>query len=196
MFKDYNKVQRAVLETTLRLISEKDLQATSMALISQESGVSTGSIYYYFKSKEDIINELYRGIVNFNKEVLYKDFYTKQSIQERFREFWENVIGFDIEYHNAFEFVEQYSFSPYINDAIKQDANEGYCGPLVKFYAEAIEQQLFNAFDPTIMVLMHFGSVAHLVKAYLATNGDLTDKVIQTAIQSCWNSVSTNKTPL
>ncbi|MCL6458999.1 MAG: TetR/AcrR family transcriptional regulator, partial [Gorillibacterium sp.] len=71
MFSKYNKVQQVVLDTTLRLIMEKDLQATSMSLISKEAGVSTGSIYYYFKSKEDIINELYKGIIAFYIETIY-----------------------------------------------------------------------------------------------------------------------------
>lgn len=68
MFEEYNKVQKAVLETTLELISEKELQATSMSLISKVSGISTGSIYHYFDNKEAIINELYKGIIKFHSE--------------------------------------------------------------------------------------------------------------------------------
>lgn len=195
MFEKYNKVQRAVLETTLQLIMEKDLQATSMALISKQSGVSTGSIYYYFKSKEDIINELYRGIVEFNNEAIYRDFDANLSIQERFWGFWERVIHFNKDNHNAFQFLEQYSFSPYIDEAIKQEATQRSCGPLIKFYTEAIEQQLFIQLDPKLIVLMHFGSAAHVTKAYLANNKDeLTNDIVNTVIQSCWNAVSILKT--
>lgn len=191
MFGKYNKVQRAVLETTLRLISEKDLQATSMALISKESGVSTGSIYHYFQSKEDIINELYKGIVNFHGEVVLKGFYTNESIQERFQRVWGNVIRFTMQYPQGFQFIEQYSFSPYIDDAAKQEAYKGsWCGPLAKLYTEAIEQQLFIDLEPKLMVQMNFGSVVYLIKAYLQNNVDLTDEMIQKVIRSCWNAVS------
>lgn len=191
MFEKYNKVQRAVLETTLRLINEKDLQATSMALISKESGVSTGSIYHYFQSKEDIINELYKGIVNFHGEVVLKDFYTNESIQERFQRVWGNVIRFTMQYPQGFQFIEQYSFSPYIDDAAKQEAYKGsWCGPLAQLYAEAIEQQLFINLEPKLMVQMNFGSVVYLIKAYLQNNVDLTDEMIQKVIRSCWNAVS------
>jgi|GEM_PF-424638 len=191
MFEKYNKVQRAVLETTLELISEKDLQATSMALISQRSGVSTGSIYHYFQSKEDIINELYKGIVKFNGEVVLKDFYIRESIQERFKRIWENVIRFNMNYPKGFQFIEQYSFSPYIDEAAKQEACKGgWCGPLSKLYAEAIEQQLFIELEPRLMVQMHFGSVVYLTKAYFQKNIDLTNEIIQTVIHSCWNAVS------
>ena len=197
MFEKYNKVQRAVLETTLRLISEKDLQATSMNLISKESGVSTGSIYHYFQSKEDIINELYRGIVEFHGEVVLKEFYTSESIQERFRQVWENIIRFNMKYPKAFQFIEQYSFSPYIDEATKQEACQGgWYGPVAKLYTEAIEKLLFIELEPKLMVQMHFGSVVYLVKAYLRNDVDLTDEMIQTVIYSCWNAVSREKNAL
>ncbi|MEK3682785.1 TetR/AcrR family transcriptional regulator [Paenibacillus sp. FSL R10-2736] len=193
MFRDYHKVQRAVLETTLRLLIEKDLQATSMALISKESGVSTGSIYYYFKSKEEVVNELFRAIVRFYNEAIYTDFNREGSIRERFWRFWENVIRFNMEYPYPFQFLEQYSFSPYIDEAIRQEANRESCGRLAALYTEATEQKLFSAFEPRHMVLMHFGAIAHLEKAYLARQEKLTDEAIQSAIQFCWNAVSLNK---
>ena len=194
MFTKYNKVQRAVLETTLELISEKDLQATSMALISQKSGVSTGSIYYYFQSKEDIINELYKGIVKFSCEVVLKDFYSKDCIEERFKRTWGNVIRFSMNYPKAIQFMEQYSFSPYIDDAAKQEACKGgWCGALSKLYEQAIEQQLFIALEPRLMVQMHLGSVIYLIKAYFQKNIDLTDDIIATVIHSFWKAVSKEK---
>jgi len=197
MFEKYNKVQQAVLETTLRIISEKDLQATSMALISKESGVSTGSIYHYFQSKEDIIKELFRGIVTFQGEVVLKDFYTSESIQERFHRVWKNIFSFNIKYSKAFHFLEQYSFSPYIDETTKQEACQGgCCGAIAKLYAEAIKDQLFIELEPKIMVQMHFGSVVYLVKAYLQNNVDLTDEIIQTVIHSCWSAVSKEKNAL
>lgn len=48
VFIGYHKVQPAVLERTLELIIEKELQATSMGLIAKKSGVSTRNIYHYF----------------------------------------------------------------------------------------------------------------------------------------------------
>jgi AcrR family transcriptional regulator len=190
MFTKYNKVQQAVLETTLRLISEKEIQATSMSLISKESGVSTGSIYHYFASKEDIINELYKGIVKFYGEVVLKDFYTNEPIQERFQRTWKNIILFTVQYPKAFQFIEQYSFSPYIDEAAKEEAYKGsWCGPFSKLYTQAIEQGLFIDLEPQLMVQMNFGSVVYLIKAHIQNHIELTDESIQQVIRSCWNAV-------
>jgi len=191
MFEKYNKVQRAVLATTLKLITQKELQATSMSLISKESGISIGSIYNYFVSKEDIINELYKGIIKFYGETVLKDFSKKGAIQKRFQQIWENIIKFSIKYPKAFLFTEQYSFSPYISDEAKQEAaDKSWAGPLEKLYSEAISQEQFIELDPHLMIQMHFGAVVYLVKAHFRNNIELTDEMIQTAIGYCWNAVA------
>lgn len=44
-----------ILDTMQKLISEKSSQAISVSDIAREAGIGKGSIYYYFKSKEEIL---------------------------------------------------------------------------------------------------------------------------------------------
>ncbi|MFC5650024.1 TetR/AcrR family transcriptional regulator [Paenibacillus solisilvae] len=190
MFERYNKVQRAVLETTLRIINQKELQATSMSLIAKESKVSTGSIYHYFQSKEDIINELYKAIVTFTGDVVMKDIDANQPVQARFRRVWENIIGVSMKHPEGFQFIEQYSFSPYIYEESKLEAYKvGWCNPVEKLYSEAIEQKLFIDMEPKLLVQMHYGSIVYLVKADLQKYIELTEDAVQHVITSAWKSV-------
>lgn len=194
MFERYNKVQQAVLETTLHLIIDKELQATSMSLIAKNSGVSTGNIYHYFSSKEDIINELYKAIVLFNGEFVTRDMNPADSVQARFRKAWRNVIELGKRYPNGFRFIEQYSFSPYIYDDSKLEAYKGgWCGPLAKLYEEAIGQGLFIELEPRMMVQMHYGAIVYLLKGHLQQYMELTDDAAEQTILACWNGVSKEK---
>lgn len=194
MFERYNKVQSAVLETTLNLIIDRELQATSMSLIAKESGVSTGNIYHYFSSKEDIINELYKAIVHFNGEFVMKDVNESDSIQTRFRKAWRNVIELGMKYPKGFRFIEQYSFSPYIYEQSKLEAYKGgWCGPLEKLYRQALDEGTFVPLEPHMMVQMHYGSFVYLLKGYHQQQLDLTDVVREQAILACWNAVSQKK---
>lgn len=194
MFNNYKKTQQLILETTLHLLNTYDLQATSMTMISKESGVSMGSIYHHFSSKEEIINELYRGIVAFQTEIVLKDFFMEVSIRERFETTWGRVFQTCMDYSEAFQFMEQYSLSPYIYEASKQEAYEkNWCKPLAGLYSETVKEGMFIAMDPRIMVQMHYGNVVFLVKAYLQNNIDLNPDVIKMAIGTFWNSVSTVK---
>ncbi|SDT42289.1 transcriptional regulator, TetR family [Paenibacillaceae bacterium GAS479] len=194
MFEAYNKAQRAVLETTLRIIIRKELQATSMALIAKESQVSTGNIYHYFKSKEEIVNELYRAIVAFNGEHVSEAFSQGRTIREKFELAWGKVIELSRNHPEGFQFIEQYTFSPYIRDDVKEAVyGGGWCEPMNRLYVEAIEQKLFKPMDPRLMVQMHHGSFVYLIKANLHCNYELTSEMISEAIASCWDAVRTDE---
>ncbi|MBB6730954.1 TetR/AcrR family transcriptional regulator [Cohnella zeiphila] len=195
MFESYNKVQKAVLETTLGILIEKDLQATSMSLIAKQSGVSTGNIYHYFDSKEAVINELYKAIVKFNGEYVLKGFYDTDDIRPRFDRAWDRYVRLSLEHPQGFRFIEQYSFSPYIYPESKGEAYEGgWCGPMNKLYEEAIGRGEFVKENPAALVQMHTGSFVYLIKGHLEGRFQLTEELIRTAIRSCWNSVRAEET--
>lgn len=191
MFENYNKVQQAVLETTLNIIIRKELQATSMALIAKESGVSTGNIYHYFKSKEDIVNELYKAIVTFNGEHVRGGLLKGTTIREKFELGWNRVIELGKQYPQGFQFIEQYSFSPYIYEEVKLEVyTGGWCGPMNELYQEAIQEKLFIPMNPKMMVQMHYGTFVYMLKAHLHGIFELSSESVSGAIRSCWNAVT------
>ncbi|MER6913827.1 TetR family transcriptional regulator [Streptomyces sp. NPDC000594] len=51
-----------ILETALRLFQERGYDRTTMRAIAQEAGVSVGNAYYYFSSKEHLIQGFYHRI--------------------------------------------------------------------------------------------------------------------------------------
>lgn len=48
-----------ILETALRLFEERGFDKTTMRAIAQEAGVSVGNAYYYFASKEHLVQGFY-----------------------------------------------------------------------------------------------------------------------------------------
>ncbi|MEU3447065.1 TetR family transcriptional regulator [Streptomyces thermolilacinus] len=48
-----------ILETALRLFEERGYDKTTMRAIAQEAGVSVGNAYYYFASKEHLVQGFY-----------------------------------------------------------------------------------------------------------------------------------------
>lgn len=57
--KKAERTRRHILETALRLFRERGYVGTTMRAIASEAGVSVGSAYYYFKSKEHLIQAYY-----------------------------------------------------------------------------------------------------------------------------------------
>ena len=53
------QTRAAIIEAALGLFRETGYEATTMRAIARQAGVSTGNAYYYFGSKEELIQEFY-----------------------------------------------------------------------------------------------------------------------------------------
>ncbi len=53
------QTRAAITEAALVLFRERGYEAATMRSIAQRAGVSTGNAYYYFSSKEELIQEFY-----------------------------------------------------------------------------------------------------------------------------------------
>ncbi|MFI0420350.1 TetR/AcrR family transcriptional regulator [Spongiactinospora sp. 9N601] len=51
--------RKLIVETALRLFQERGYEATTMRAIAAEAGISVGNAYYYFASKEALIQAYY-----------------------------------------------------------------------------------------------------------------------------------------
>jgi len=65
------KVRRGqLLESALSLFLKKGYQATTTEAIARHAGVSKGSLYFHFSSKEDLLCELARAMIDSFSEAL------------------------------------------------------------------------------------------------------------------------------
>jgi AcrR family transcriptional regulator len=72
--------RQAILDATLRLISKNGFHGTAMSKVAQEAGVSTGIIYHYFDSKDELIDELYKAIKRKSAQAMFSDNYNYQPL--------------------------------------------------------------------------------------------------------------------
>jgi AcrR family transcriptional regulator len=104
--------RQELLEKSFYLVTRKGFNNVNMKEIATEIGVSTGTLYHYFPSKENMLSEMIAWIGYENTEEYIKRTSTVESIRDRFDmivDFWkekgklyENILllGFDM-YRNA-----------------------------------------------------------------------------------------------
>ena len=54
----HNDGKKKIIEAAQRLISAQGVEKTSMRNIAEEAGITTGAIYYYYKSKEELLYDV------------------------------------------------------------------------------------------------------------------------------------------
>jgi len=95
--------RQLILETTLKLMIEKQNSLISVREISEASGIATGGIYHHFSNKEEIYNEIteryYLNFYKFNIDELRQiKGNTKEKIHDAMVEiFKQQQTGIEIE---------------------------------------------------------------------------------------------------
>jgi AcrR family transcriptional regulator len=71
MILEYKKaVISKIMQTALDIFSKNGYRATTMDDIAEELGVSKGALYSYFKSKDDILKEIFQSNHQILREIL------------------------------------------------------------------------------------------------------------------------------
>ena len=89
---DREAYRREILEKCLHLFSRKGYAKVTMREIAAEVGVSTGTLYHYFPTKEKIQEALFAHIMETNVGEYLRRVETTESVAERLRiiaEFWK-----------------------------------------------------------------------------------------------------------
>ena len=60
--------KQKIMDAAFGLIAKKGYEATSIAMIAAEAGVSKGLLYNYFASKEELVKELVYSIIDIGEE--------------------------------------------------------------------------------------------------------------------------------
>lgn len=57
--KEFPEKEIAIYEGALELVAKYGFHGTSMSLLTKEANVSTGTVYHYFSSKDDLMKKMY-----------------------------------------------------------------------------------------------------------------------------------------
>jgi AcrR family transcriptional regulator len=74
-----------IVETALRLFQENGYDKTTMRAIAKEAGVSVGNAYYYFSSKEQLVQGFYDRITQLHEEACEEILAAERDFGKRLR---------------------------------------------------------------------------------------------------------------
>lgn len=78
-----DKTKAQILETAIELFKERGYDATTMRVIAEKAEVSLGSAYYYFQSKEHLIQFLYKKMQEEQLVAYQRVLETERNLKER-----------------------------------------------------------------------------------------------------------------
>lgn len=158
--------QTSILKAALNLFVEFGFHGTPTSKIASEAGVSNGTLFHYYKTKDELVAALYI----FEKDKLNAAMDTEvsqfTSVKEKFHALFRSSVQWALENQEAYFFIQQVHFSPHLNlidDKIKEKQARLHTDLL----GSAIEQDLFKPLDRELIGQL-FGNHVNGVYFFLA----------------------------
>lgn len=185
--KDESKVH-AIYKATLALVKERGLAGITMGDISKEASIATGTLYIYFKNKDELIRALFTVCREKSARHYFEGLEASMSFEERMKKMFRNIIYFKTDHFDISAFLEQTSHSPYIHITDlkrKQKAMQ----PLFDLISEGIETNKIKDTEIELVVSYLAGIVNEMVKRAYFSNKKLTDPVIDEVYEMFWDGI-------
>jgi AcrR family transcriptional regulator len=126
-----------LLSAALKLFASKGVQSTSTAEIAREAGIAAGTLFLYFPTKQDLINELVLSISKQQAGVINSLLDLSLSARDTFFTIWNGSIHWLLENMDAYQYSQQIRDSGLISAEIAMES-----GKFFGFYYNAIQKGL------------------------------------------------------
>ena len=154
----------ALIDATRRLALLKGFPASTVDEICELAGVTKGSFYHHFESKEALGNAVYRRCKSEMKRILVDDAPRGVTPREEFAHWWRGLWRFASEDPLAFAFLETHRHEPYL-DAESRAAGEAITAAAVAVIRRGQRAGAIRKLDAAALIAMVFGAFTGLVKA-------------------------------
>ncbi|GAA4272644.1 TetR/AcrR family transcriptional regulator [Aquimarina gracilis] len=187
--KDQNKVN-AIHKATIELVTKTGFSGLKMAEVAKKSGIATGTLYVYYKSKEELINDVYLVTKEEIAGAIINPEYLKDTFYETFKAMWHGYFGYCMQYPEKMLFVEQFIYSGYISEVniAKADA---HFEPLDQFLIQGQQNNHIKDISVEILKAHLQGSVHEIVKMHVRGDIQLEEDGMHICFNMAWDSIKT-----
>lgn len=109
-----------ILNSALKLFVDNGFHGTATSKIAQEAGVANGTLFQYFKTKDDLVIALYISIKDELNEHISANTINKDNIKESIKLQVLSSLFWALDNQNKFQYIQQIHTSPYIGQIEKE----------------------------------------------------------------------------
>ncbi|MES2778460.1 MAG: TetR/AcrR family transcriptional regulator [Bacteroidota bacterium] len=178
-----------IIRAAIASFCEKGFQQTSTATISKAAGVATGTLFLYFKSKDDLINIIYKEAKMEMMTSLQDNFPKEQNTQVIVKHIWTKAIEWAMGNRKTFQFIHMCKTSPMITDETKQElAHLTHFGD--QLLKRAFTKKELIIMDTEMFYMLLDGMWTSTIDYLMANPGKNTKKTVTQTFDIFWKGVS------
>lgn len=180
--------QEQIQTTALRLFVADGFHGTPTAKIAAEAGVANGTLFYHYKTKDDLVVDLYNKIRQENAGNIQAIINCDDFVSTKFRNVFLHSVNWAINNREKFYYIQQFNFSPHFSlvpAATLEQHTLGYAGLI----AEGIRKKLLKQQPVSLIISMFNGHVQGIVQYLVSGDFDTTEKerIINAGYDMLWD---------
>jgi AcrR family transcriptional regulator len=186
--KDEQKID-LFFTSTLALVGQVGLVGLTMPLIAKQSGVAIGTLYIYFKNKDDLIFALYKEVKKRFGATIFIGFSPDLPVEEGFRVIWENSLRYAVSNFSEQVFLQQFVASPYKREEQAIVVARPVMAPLAQLLERGQRQGLLKPDTELLIPSLLFGFVQQVAAHIHHTPARLTKTFMDTSFRFLWDAI-------
>lgn len=182
--------REGIFSATLTLIHENGFHGTAMSMIAKKSNVSIGTIYHYFPSKDNLIQEIYYHCKNELYNYIFETIDKNDSYKNHFFIIFQRFTDFYLKNVDMFSFMEQFYSSPY-NDHSDVEKSKYLChdNRIYDFLMEGVSSGQLKDKNVHILSSACFGGLLSFAKKVLYGKVEYKEQHLKEIIDIIWTGV-------
>lgn len=185
--RDDQKIEQ-IYRATLALVAEKGLAGITMGEIAKAANIGTGTLYIYFKSKDELINSLFTHCRKSSAEIYFKNYDVEEPFKIGFKTIWQNLLKYRMERFEEAVFMEQCYHSPFVTESNKEISKK-LLQPLYALMERGKKENLIKDVDTFLLLTFMVGSLTEVVKHSHFSGRRITKAVVEKMFQLCWDGL-------
>lgn len=178
--------QEAILETALALFTERGFAGTPTSLISKEAGVATGTLFFYFKTKEDLIDTLYRRVKSEAAQEMGRGLDAEKTAKDKFRRLGKNAARWGIKNPAKLKFMEQFAHSPFVSTSAHEEGMSNFLF-LEDLVRQGIRDGEIRNVEPAGLFCLMASALSGMIAHALSTNDRKErERIIEDGLDFIW----------
>lgn len=183
--------QEQILKAALKLFVEFGFHGTPTSKIAQEAGVSNGTLFHYYKTKDELVVALYIYIKTNLTACIDSNQVEGETIKATFKRMFLSSMYWAIENPIEFRFTQQFHSSPYLamvshEEILKQTKY------LMDFMQEAINARVLKLLPVDLLFTLISNHIYGINEYLIATKMDdeKQNELIDQSFDLIWDMIT------
>ena len=177
------------LSSALRLFVANGVQYTSTASIAREAGTAAGTLFLYFPTKQELINELILKISRDQSDYIRTLLVPSLSARETFFRIWDGSVRWFLANMDAYQYVRQVRDSGTIPEAVVFETARS-----LEYYYDAIrkglEQRAIKPYPAEVIgTILYQDIIAVMNLINMESDPTRNEAYIQTGFEIFWDGI-------